>query len=144
MAPFLIERPSRLPVGAAWQRLTHWEAHAAHVPLTRIVVPTPHPPGVGTRIVARTGIGRVAFDDCMDVVRWQPPSATAPGRCRLEKQGSVVTGWAELEVRAHGAGSWVVWEEDLRVRGLPRLFDPLVSWSGRLVFGRVVSRLLDG
>ncbi|GAA0452681.1 SRPBCC family protein [Streptomyces sp. NPDC046215] len=144
MTPFVIVRPSRLPVGEAWLRLTDWERHAAHVPLTRITVTTPPPSGAGTRFVARTGVGPAGFDDVMDVVRWEPPSeGGGPGRCRLEKRGSVVTGWAEIEVRPDGAGSRVVWREDLRVRGLPRIGEALVARCGRLLFGRVVRRLLE-
>ncbi|MEU4212494.1 SRPBCC family protein [Streptomyces sp. NPDC026206] len=143
MTPFLVRHRSGLPVGEAWQRLTDWERHAAHVPLTRIVVTTPPPTRVGTRFVARTGLGPLAVDDVMEVVRWQPPSGGAPGRCRLEKRGSVITGWAELEVGAHGAGSWVVWREALRVRGLPPVFGAVTDRGGRRLFGRVVRRLLD-
>ncbi|MEV5240773.1 SRPBCC family protein [Streptomyces cinnamoneus] len=147
MTPFLVQHHSRLSVDEAWRRLTAWERHADHVPLTRIVVTTTPPTGVGTRFVARTGAGRAVVDDVMEVVAWQPPSGTTPGRCRLEKRGAVITGWAELEVGPHGAGpqaagSYVVWREVLRVKGQPRLADPLMNRCGRLVFGRVVRRLL--
>ncbi|MFI1970659.1 Immediate-early protein 2 [Streptomyces cinnamoneus] len=143
MTPFLVGRRSRLPVGETWSRLTDWERHAAHVPLTRIVVATPSPTGVGTRFVARTGIGPVAYEDPMEVVRWEPPAGDGgAGHCRLEKRGRVVSGWAELEVTPRGAGAWVVWREDLRVERLPRLFDAPTAFGGRWLFGRVVERLL--
>ncbi|MET8681131.1 hypothetical protein ABZW18_27010 [Streptomyces sp. NPDC004647] len=92
--------------------------------------------------VARTGIGCLAFDDPMEVVRWNPPADDGVGICRLEKRGSVVTGWAEIEVRTHEAGSQVVWREDLQVVRLPRLFRRPTVWGGRLLFGRTVSGLL--
>ncbi|GHC72164.1 SRPBCC family protein [Streptomyces cinnamoneus] len=142
MTPFLVRHRSRSSTGEAWRRLTDWERHADHVPLTRIVVTTTPPTGVGTRFVARTGAGRAVVDDIMEVVRWQPPSDATPGRCRLEKRGAVITGWAELEVGPDGTGSYVIWREALRVKGQPRLADPLMNRCGRLVFGRVVRRLL--
>ncbi|MCZ4124370.1 SRPBCC family protein [Streptomyces sp. H39-S7] len=142
MALISIERSSPLPVDEVWRRLTRWERHAAHVPLTAITVTTPPPTGLGTVFVARTGLGPVGFDDPMEVVRWEPPTPGGTGRCRLEKHGTLVLGWAEIEVGAHGAGSRVTWREELRVRGLPRLFDGLTARSGRLMFGRAITGLL--
>jgi hypothetical protein len=138
-----VERQSRLSVEEAWRRLTDWQRHAAHAPLTTIIVTTPPPTGPGTRFVARTGAGRFGFDDPMEVVRWEPPSGGRPGHCTLAKRGSVITGWAEIEVRLHARGSHVVWLEDLRVAKLPRLFDTPTAWSGRLFFGRAVAGLLS-
>lgn len=137
-----IERSSPLPVDEVWRRLTRWERHAAHVPLTRITVTTPPPTRLGTVFVARTGLGPVGFDDPMEIVRWEPPAPGGTGRCRLEKRGTVVVGWAEIEVAARDTGSRIVWTEDLRVRRLPRLFDGLTVRSGRLMFGRAITGLL--
>lgn len=147
MAFFVIERSSDLPPGEVWRRLTAWERHAGTVPLTRIDVLTPPPSGPGTVFVARTGVGRASFEDPMRVTVWQPPTTRdGHGRCRLEKTGRVVTGWAEVEVgpgpAARGAGTRVTWREDLRVWRLPGAFDGVTSLSGRLVFGRVVDALL--
>ncbi|NJQ00396.1 SRPBCC family protein [Streptomyces zingiberis] len=145
MARFRIARRSPLPPAEAWRRVTDWDRHGDHVPLTRVTAAPAGPTRTGTLVTARTGAGPVAFDDPMEVVLWEPPGdGGAPGRCRLEKRGRVMTGWAEVEVRARGAGSEVVWTEDLRVARLPRLLDAPTSLSGRLLFGRVVSRLLDG
>ncbi|WP_455351725.1 SRPBCC family protein [Streptomyces sp. SYSU K217416] len=137
-----IVRHTPLSADEAWRRLTDWERHAAHVPLTRTVVMTPPPTGVGTLFNARTGVGRAGVDDPMQVVRWEPPAAGRPGRYRLEKRGRVVLGWAEIEVRPAGAGCRVLWLEELRVRGLPRLLDPLTGLAGRLMFGRALTGLL--
>ncbi|MCM2430345.1 SRPBCC family protein [Streptomyces sp. RKAG337] len=142
MALIRIERSSPLPVEEVWRRLTHWERHAAHVPLTSITVTTPPPTRLGTVFVARTGLGPVGFDDPMEVVRWEPPAPGGTGRCRLEKRGTVVVGWAEIDVGARDTGSRIVWREDLRVRRLPRLFDGLTVRSGRLMFGRAITGLL--
>lgn len=147
VAHFRIQRRTPLPVGETWRRLTDWPRHGAHVPLSGVTVHPPGPTRVGTVIVVRTGVGRAGFEDPMEVVRWDPPADDTPagetsGICRLEKRGSVVLGWAEIEVRPRGGGSEVVWREEVRLRGLPRLFDPPTVWSGRLLFGRVVDALL--
>lgn len=130
MTAFRIHRRTPLPAAEAWHRLTDWPRHAAHVPLTTITV-TP------SGFVARTGIGRLAFDDPMEIVSWAPPT-----HCRLEKRGTFVTGWAEIDVRASGNGSEVTWTEDLRLRLLPSFLDRPTAWAGRRMFGRAVRGLL--
>ncbi|MEU6391137.1 SRPBCC family protein [Streptomyces sp. NPDC046939] len=138
MAHVRIVRETPLPAAEAWRRLTDWERHGDVVPLTRVTVTTPPPNAAGTLFVARTGTRRIGFDDPMEVVAWQPPR-----RCRLVKRGRVVTGWAEIEVRALGADASVVeWREELHVRGVPALADPLLAAAGRLMFGRTVNGLL--
>lgn len=113
------------------------------MPLTRTRVLTPGPSGAGTRFTARTGIGRLAFDDPMEVVRWEPPEAGRQGVCRLAKSGRVVRGWAEVAVTgAPDGGCRVEWTEELAVRGLPRAFDPVLARAGRVLFGRAVDGLL--
>ncbi|AUH38932.1 Immediate-early protein 2 [Streptomyces sp. CMB-StM0423] len=149
MALFEVERTVRAPAVAVWERLTDWPAHGGRVPLTRIVGVSVPAEGVGARFTARTGVGRVGFDDPMEVVEWSPPGAgRAVGRCRLVKRGRVVLGWAEIEVYgpeadAGDAGAVrVVWREELGVRGVPRTLDPVVAWTARRVFSRVLDGLL--
>ncbi|MWA14414.1 SRPBCC family protein [Streptomyces sp. BA2] len=144
MALFRIDRESSLPAGEVWRRLTAWERHADVVPLTRVTVRTPPPSGEGTVFVARSGLGPVGFDDVMEVVTWRP-AVEGGGLCRLEKRGSFVTGWAEIEVspRAGAGGSTIVWREDLRVRWLPRVFDGVLVAAARRMFGRAVDGLLS-
>ncbi|WP_221351085.1 SRPBCC family protein [Streptomyces beigongshangae] len=143
MVLFLVRRNTPLSADEAWRRLTVWERHAEVVPLTRVRVVTLPPRGAGTVFVARTGVGPVAFDDRMEVVVWRPPHHGAPGLCRLVKRGRPVVGWAEIEVRPEpGGGAQVVWREELGVRGLPRVFDPLLERAGRWMFGRAVKGLL--
>ncbi|MEU9751226.1 SRPBCC family protein [Streptomyces niveus] len=144
MSVFRVARRTALPADEAWRRITDWPAHARTVPLTRILVETPGPSGTGTVFVARTGLGRVRFDDPMEVVRWEPPTAGHPGRCRLEKRGRVITGWAEIEVAESGGRTVVRWAEELRVSFLPRFLDGVTARTGRVVFGRVVDALLRG
>ncbi|WP_093802763.1 Immediate-early protein 2 [Streptomyces sp. Wb2n-11] len=142
MALFRIERRTPLPADEAWRRLTVWEHHAAQVPLTRITVVTPSPTAEGTVLVARTGLGRLGFDDPMEVVAWDPPVRGGVGHCRLEKRGRVVLGWAEIDVRPARSGAVVVWTEELRLRGFPRALDAVIVRAGRVVFGRAVKGLL--
>ncbi|MBO1331456.1 SRPBCC family protein [Streptomyces sp. VRA16 Mangrove soil] len=135
-----ILRDTALSPAEAWRRLTTWERHGDVVPLTRVTVTTPPPTAAGTVFVARTGVGRrLGFDDPMEVVAWQPPR-----RCRLEKRGRLVTGWAEFEVRALGCrgGAQVEWREEVRVRGVPAAADPVLAAAGRWMFGRAVDGLL--
>ncbi|MEU4657612.1 SRPBCC family protein [Streptomyces sp. NPDC023723] len=143
MATFLLERTAPLPPAEAWRRLTEWQRHGDAVPLTRITVTTDPPTGLGTRFVARTGFGPLAFDDPMEVTVWEPPEDGGPGRCRLEKRGRLVRGWAEIEVRpGPGGRTRVRWQEELTVRLLPSALDTTLERSGRHVFGRAVNRLL--
>ncbi|MFJ2817362.1 SRPBCC family protein [Streptomyces sp. NPDC087294] len=145
MVYFLVERTVALPLGEAWRRVTCWARHGEVVPVTRVRVVTPGPTGEGTVFVARSGLGPLAFDDPMEVTVWVPPTEETPGRCRVEKRGRVLTGWAELEVRpGPGGRSRVVWREDLTVRFVPALFDPVLARASRWIFGRAVNRLLRG
>ncbi|MFI6080722.1 SRPBCC family protein [Streptomyces sp. NPDC051217] len=148
MTVFRVARRTSLPADEAWRRITDWPAHGRRVPLTRTLVKTPGPTGTGTVFVARTGLGRVRFDDPMEVVRWEPPAAGSPGHCRLEKRGRVITGWAEIEVTQTrtapetGGRTLVCWSEELRASFLPRFLDRLTARAGSVVFGRVVDGLL--
>ena len=143
MTLFRVERTVPLAPDEVWRRLTDWPAHGRQVPLTRTRVLTPGPNGAGTRFTARTGIGRLAFDDPMEVVRWTPPAAGRAGLCELRKRGSVVRGRASIDVRPTGSGSHVIWVEEVRVRLLPGWGDPLLASAGRRVFGRVLTVLLE-
>ncbi|AXE89587.1 SRPBCC family protein [Streptomyces sp. Go-475] len=143
MVDILLERTVPLPLDEAWRRVTQWRRHGDVVPLTRVRVEPPAPTRRGTLVVARSGVGPLAFDDPMEITVWQPPQGGAAGLCRLEKRGRVVRGWAELEVRpGPGGRARVVWREEIRVRPLPSLFDGVLRRSARYVFGRALNRLL--
>lgn len=142
MALLRIERLSALPADDAFARITDWPRHSAHIPLTTVVVTSDPPAGVGTTFVGRTGLGRIGFEDPMTVTRWEPPRGGDPGRCRLEKTGKLIVGWAEIEVRAEGTGSRVIWTEHVSVRGVPRVVDPLAKAGGQWMFGRAIDRML--
>ncbi|WP_432136994.1 MULTISPECIES: SRPBCC family protein [unclassified Streptomyces] len=143
MVIFHLERTAPLPLDETWRRLTEWHRHGDVAPLTRVRVLTPPPTHEGTEFVARTGVGPLGFDDRMEVTVWSPPTKDAPGRCRLEKRGWLMRGWAEIEVApGPGGRSSVLWREDLRVRLLPSLFDPALRVTARTLYGRAVNALL--
>jgi hypothetical protein len=143
MARFIARHVTPLSTDDAWGRLTDWPRHAKYVPLTTITVPTAGPNAVGTVFLARTGVGRLGFDDPMEVVEWTPPSPGAAGRCRLEKRGRVMLGWAELTVAPEGPSTLATWTEEISVARLPKLAEPATALSSRLLFTRVLRRLLD-
>ena len=142
MPSFVASQDTALSPAAAWARITDWPRHARYVPFTAITVPTGGPNRVGTVFLARTGLGQFGFDDPMEVVEWTEPGDGTPGRCRLVKRGSVMLGWAELLVEPAPAGSRVTWTEDLTVARLPRLADRVTALSSRLLFTRVLKRVL--
>ncbi|MFE7131774.1 SRPBCC family protein [Streptomyces sp. NPDC057638] len=144
MAPFRLTRSVAAGPEEVWRRVTDWRAHAARVPLTRLASVRGEPVGPGTLVVVRSGIGRFGVDDPMEVVRWEPPAPGVPGRCRLEKRGRVVRGWAEITVLGRERETLVVWEEELAVWPLPRGLDPLVARVGRRMFGRALDGVLRG
>ncbi|MBB4854406.1 hypothetical protein HNP40_001793 [Mycobacteroides chelonae] len=142
MALLRIERVSALPADEAFARITDWSRHSEHIPLTSVLVTNASSAGVGTTFVGRTRLGSIGFDDPMTVTRWEPPQGGGLGRCRLEKTGQLILGWAEIEVRQQDTGSRVVWTEDVSVRGLPRVFDRLTKVGGQWMFGRALDGLL--
>jgi hypothetical protein len=142
MALFTVGLDTDRPPADAWRRLVDWPEHGRYVPLTDVRVSTAAPTGPGTVFIARTGVGRFGFDDPMEITDWQPPADGLPGRCRVEKRGRVLSGWAVLTVAARGAGARVSWHEEIAVARLPRFADPVVVLASRVVFGRVLRRLL--
>jgi hypothetical protein len=142
MAPFVVTCDSPLSPEAAWKRVTDWPRHGEHVPLTAVSITTPPPTGVGTVFNGRTSIGRFGFDDPMEIVEWQPPSDGGPGHCRIEKRGTVMLGWAELTVEPLGTGSRSTWREQATAAKAPKFADGVSALSGRVLFGRVLRKLL--
>ncbi|CAN5383348.1 SRPBCC family protein [soil metagenome] len=141
MALIEITRTTSLTAEEAWRRLTLWEAHGKHVPFTKIHREGPTYEGVGTLFIARTGMARLGFDDPMRVTVWEPPTDGGRGFCRIEKEGKVVTGWAEVTVTSSPSGCDVVWREDATLAG-PRFLERPSTLVSKILFGRVVSGLL--
>jgi carbon monoxide dehydrogenase subunit G len=134
--PITVTEHTELSPDAAWTRLVDWPRHGAYVPLTTITV-RPGTRGRGAVFVARTAVGRVGFDDPMEVVEWDPPRF-----CRIEKRGRMMRGWAELTVTPSGSGSRVTWREEAVPAGVPRFAQGLADAAARRLFTRVVRGLL--
>ncbi len=125
-----IVRRVSLEPAEAWERLTDWERHGDLVPLTSIT-------RTAQGFIARTGVGRLGFDDPMEIVQWREPVF-----CRIEKRGRLVRGWAELSVEPAGGGSVVTWREEISVYGVPRAADALTRTMARVLFTRTIDGLL--
>jgi hypothetical protein len=145
MARFDVSLDVRAPASRVWSELVSWHKHADWAPLTTVRITSPRPDGIGASFVARTGVGPLAFDDPMTVVRWQPPAGdepgAGPGRCDVEKSGRVVHGRAWFTVTPlPGNHSRVVWSEDITVtpHRLTRRAGPVLSLAGKAGFGRVL------
>ncbi|MEU9048337.1 MULTISPECIES: SRPBCC family protein [unclassified Kitasatospora] len=143
MARFVLTRRSPLPPAVCWERLTAWPRHGERVPFTRVGVARGTGREAGDVVLARTSVGPLRFDDPMEIVELVAPAPGRDGLCRLVKRGRPVRGGAVLRVRAVDGGSEAVWAEELRIAGLPRFADPVIAALGRVVFGRVLDRLLE-
>lgn len=132
-------RRSALPAPEAWRRVTDWKRHEEFVPLTTMRI-TADPTTGRERVVARTAVGPLGFDDPMTVTYVKPPTETEPGTVRLVKTGRVVAGWTVITVTPSGGGSEVHWYEEARLRGTG---GPIASLLSR-AFTPVAARLLEG
>lgn len=145
MTHFAVTVEVDAPVERAWSALVDWPSHSAWIPLTTVRLISARPDGVGAAFVARTGVGRLAFDDPMVVTRWEPPRGRLPGRCTVRKTGTRVLGWASFEVEPVGPGgrrSRVRWQEDVGIPpvALTRPLGPLVAVGARLAFAAALRR----
>lgn len=136
MSEFVIRATSPLPASQCFARLVDWDAHSAAIPLTRLN--HEGAPRVGQRFVARTGVGRLGFDDEMVLELLRPPAGDLPGDLpgvvEVSKQGRIVGGRVRWTVTPTAAGSGVEWSQVLLIPWLPRAMDPLVGWLGRLAY----------
>lgn len=144
MADFVLHATSALPARITFVRLVDWDAHSAAIPLTRLRYEGV--PRLGQRFVARTGVGRLGFDDVMVVDVLDPPSGDQPGdepgRVRISKHGRVVGGTVSWTVAPAATGSTVTWTQHLVIPWLPRWLDPLVGAVGSRAYGMGLRRLL--
>lgn len=95
------------PAEVVFRALTDWPGQGRWMLGTRVWSDGPAD-GVGTRLSAFTGIGRLGFLDTMEVTQWEPPRLV-----RVQHTGRVVRGPGTFEVHPEGSGSRLVWREDL-------------------------------
>ncbi|MBR7832517.1 SRPBCC family protein [Actinospica durhamensis] len=98
-----------------WAALTDWESQGTWIAATTVRTVEGDGRGVGARIEAFTGFGRLGFLDTMVVTEWLPPR-----RCAVRHTGAVVrgTGGFELVPAADPAdGTTLTWYEDLDIPG---------------------------
>ncbi|GAA1615496.1 SRPBCC family protein [Actinoplanes couchii] len=144
MPRFTVSQTVRAPATVTWATLVDWPRHGDWAPFTSVAV-------TGDRaFTARTGIGRLAFDDPMTVTGWQPPSGDTPGdsagRCEVTKHGHVIRGYAWFTVTPlPGNRSRVLWGEDVTVwpHRLTRLTAPAFEAIGWLGFKTVLRSMAE-
>jgi uncharacterized protein YndB with AHSA1/START domain len=105
------------PAETVWNAVTDWEHQDAWMLGT--VTHAYGPPGVGQRLAAFTGVGKLGFLDTIRVIEWEPPR-----RCVVEHTGTVVRGLGIVEVEPLD-------EETCRLHWREELDLPY-GWLGRL------------
>lgn len=99
-----------------WAALTDWESQGAWMTATTVRTVGGDGRGVGGRIEAFTGFGRLGFLDTMEVTEWRPPTW-----CLVRHTGRVVRGTGAFQIvpaAADGAaGCTLTWFEDLEIPG---------------------------
>jgi len=124
------------PPERVFAALTDWTTQGQWMLGTRVWSEGPAQ-GMGGRISAFTGSGRLGFLDTMEIVQWDPPRLV-----RVRHTGKVVRGDGVFEVLAlPGGRSRFVWREelDLPLGALGRAGYAVV----RPAFGAGVRRSLD-
>ena len=106
------------PARVVWDYITDWPRQGEWIPMTR-VEGIGSARGIGGRVRAWTGLGRVGFWDTMTITAWdERPDGSA--RCEVLHTGSVVRGDGEFAVAARGADACTfAWREELVVPAGP-------------------------
>jgi carbon monoxide dehydrogenase subunit G len=97
------------PPQLVWEVVTDWVGQGDWMMGTRVRV-LDDEPGVGQRIEAFSGVGRLGVWDSMTITRWEPPH-----RVDVVHTGRVIRGTGVFEVVPASAGSVFVWSEDLEI-----------------------------
>jgi hypothetical protein len=144
MARFEVTIDSTLPAPEAWRRVLHLRRHGDVIPLTTLRGDALDAAGLheGSRFVARTGLGPLAFDDEMELETYAPPTGHRPGTAVIRKLGDPIHGVIELHVLPSPSGCSVSWRQRIEVAGVPRPLDPVVSRVARAAYGRTLRELL--
>lgn len=106
------------PVERTWTAAVDWDNQGDWMLGTRVRATHQGGVGVGGRLEAFTGAGRISFSDSMEITVWEPPH-----RCEVRHTGRIVRGTAAFRVEELSGGrSRFSWEESLHL--------PL-GWLGR-------------
>lgn len=138
---FQVRHAFSAPPREVWDALVDWKGHEEWVPSTRMEVEPGDPTAEGATFTAFTGVGRLALEDRMRVVRCAWDEAASSGECEVEKLGPVLTGRAGFTLAPEGEGAVVDWFEDLTVPRLPQLVAPAAGWIGATGFRRAMRKL---
>jgi hypothetical protein len=126
---------------SVWDELVDWKGHEAWIPATRVDVAPGDPTATGAEFTAYSGYRPLVLEDRMRVVRCTWDDDRAVGDCEVEKIGPVLRGRAGFTVEPEGAGSVVVWIEDVVVPKTPSFIAPVVARIGALGFRIAMRRL---
>lgn len=143
MARFTAHREVAAPADVVWGLVTDWSRHGDWIPLTTMTVER-DTGGVGTRFTGRSGVGRLAFDDPMEITSWEPPTPTRAGTAAIDHRGSLVLGHAEVQVvPLPGDRCRLRWTEDISLvsRKLSRAITLPIAVGGRLAFGSTLKKV---
>jgi hypothetical protein len=140
MSALHLVRETSAPPTVVWSVLSDFAAYGSWMPLTRMRL-DPGEPRPGWGFAGVSGIGPVAFADSMVVTEWVTPQEGTGARFRVLKTGRVLGGWAQVQVLPRGAGTRVVWDQDLTLPLLPR-WRPVDAALGRAA-GWLYARALD-
>ena len=130
--------PVRAPASAVWDAVTDWDAQGQWMPATRVRAVDGDGQGVGGRIEAFTGFGRLGLLDTMVVTEWSPPTW-----CAVDHTGRVVRGTGAFRVEQTPDGAVFTWSEDLELPGGPlggagwHLISPVVRLGVRYALTRL-------
>lgn len=116
--------------------LVDWRSHQDWIPATTVRV-LEGDGGIGTRFVARSGVGPLAFDDTMTVTVLDAETR----RAEVVKTGPLLGGGAGFSVDATASGARLHWHEAVEVPHLPRPLAPVAAWVGGLLFRTALRRL---
>lgn len=140
MGHFVVRLQPSLAATEAFDRLLDLDAHTALIPLT--TVRHDGALGAGRAFVARTALGPLRIDDPMVVDEFRRPRVEAPGRCRIRKTGRWVLGTIDLTVTGDAHHAVVTWTQDIQVRWISRVADPVVTAVARVAYRTMLRRLL--
>jgi len=97
------------PAEDTWRAAVDWATQRDWMLGTRVTPTHLDGRGVGGRIEAFSGLGRIGFLDPMEITLWQPPRA-----CHVTHLGRVVRGTGAFEVEPRGdRRSRFHWREEL-------------------------------